>query len=111
MAFYEKVLFQIKRKGISINKMLTDLRLGKSSMVDWKERGNIPSGEVVARIAKYFDVTTDYLLTEEEKPTTINEQPASQAIAELWDEIDDLDDEEAIKTLEHVRLLKLRRKP
>jgi len=103
MDFYEKVLFLTKRKGVSINKMLTDLGLGKSSMADWKERRNIPSGEVVVKIAKYFSVTTDYLLgvegidaiDETEKPTTLDEKRS--AILEIAGRLSE-DDFEKLKS-------------
>jgi transcriptional regulator with XRE-family HTH domain len=42
--------------------MLTDLQIAKNSFNNWAERGTIPSGDVIVKIADYFNVSTDYLL-------------------------------------------------
>ena len=62
MNFAERVLELINEKQISKNKLLTDLNLSKNSFVNWIERGTIPGGDVLAKIAKYFDVSLEYLL-------------------------------------------------
>ena len=61
-AFLETVLSLLNKKGVSKNKMLTDLNLGKNSFVNWENRGTIPGGETLNKIADYFEVPTDYLL-------------------------------------------------
>ncbi len=66
--FLERVLSLIDRKGISKNKMLTDLKLNKNSFVDWDKRGNTPKGEVLSKIAEYFGVSVDYLLGNTDSP-------------------------------------------
>lgn len=67
MIFLQRVLDLISSSGISKNKLLTDLCLNKSSFFDWERRGTIPNGEIIAKIANYFNVTTDYLLGQEEE--------------------------------------------
>lgn len=62
MTFVNRVLQLIEEKNITKNKLLTDLGLSKNSFVNWLERGNIPNGDVIVMIAKYFDVSVDYLL-------------------------------------------------
>ena len=68
MEFIGRVLQLIKNKGVTKNKLLTDLGLSKNSFVAWEGRGTIPSGEVISKIANYFDVSTDYLLKGEDAP-------------------------------------------
>lgn len=51
----------VKDKGISINKMLIECDLNKST-VDNMKRGQMPSADKLAKIANYLGVTTDYLL-------------------------------------------------
>lgn len=68
MTFLEIVLKLLKEKGISKNKMLTDLKLSKNSFVDWTKYGNIPNGETLSKIAEYFNVTADYLLGKSDSP-------------------------------------------
>lgn len=52
----------LSENGISRNKMLTDLGVAKNSINNWAERNTIPSGDVIAKIADYFNISTDYLL-------------------------------------------------
>lgn len=67
MSFTENVLELINKKGISKNKMLKDLGMGTGTFATWQKRGTIPSGETLSKIASYFDVSTDYLLGNEQK--------------------------------------------
>ena len=60
-------------KGISNNKLLTDLGLNKSSILNWEKRGTIPSGETLQKIADYFDVSVDYLLGKGPTPSEVGE--------------------------------------
>ena len=66
--FTDRVLGLIEERGISKNKLLGDIGVGKNSMVNWISRGNIPSAEVVNAIAEYFDVSVDYLLGNTQSP-------------------------------------------
>ena len=77
MEFIEIVLNLIKQKGISKNKMLTDLGLSKNSIVDWNNRGTIPNGETLSKIAAYFNISTDYLLN---GTSNISQFPKSKSI-------------------------------
>ena len=77
MNFVEIVLDLINKNGITKNKMLTDLKLGKNSFVNWIERGTIPNGETLSKISEYFNVSTDYLLGTEQKekaPSQLSER-------------------------------------
>ncbi len=67
MNFIDILLELLKKNGITKNKLLSDLQLGKNSFVNWSSRGTIPSGETLQRIADYFGVTVDYLLGKEEQ--------------------------------------------
>lgn len=60
----------LKEKGISRNKMLTDLHLNKNSMVDWNKRGTIPKANVVSEIAEYLGVQITELLEGSDNPET-----------------------------------------
>lgn len=71
--FLENVLHLLSEKGISKNKMLTELKLGKNSFVNWESRGTIPSGTTLHKIAEYFNVSTDYLLGTETSEEPLDE--------------------------------------
>lgn len=64
--FLENVTSLIAKKGITKNKMLVELGLNKSSFVNWGN-GASPSTDTAVKIAAYFNVSIDYLLTGEEK--------------------------------------------
>ena len=70
--FYERVIHLIEQAGITKNKMLLDLNLNKSSMLNWEKRGNTPDGDILLKISRYFNVSVDYLLG--------NDTPASPTI-------------------------------
>jgi transcriptional regulator with XRE-family HTH domain len=69
MVFVERSLKLIEKMGITKNKLLIDLGLGKNSFVDWAG-GKTPSAETVLKIADYFNVSTDYLLGKSDNPPT-----------------------------------------
>jgi transcriptional regulator with XRE-family HTH domain len=57
------ILALLKRKGGSSKKMLSELGLGKSLISDLDfDKANLPSGDKLAKIASYLDVSVNYLL-------------------------------------------------
>lgn len=55
-----------KSKGILKADLLRDLNLNSGIISNWKARGNLPSVDVVIAIAKYFGVSVNFLLTNED---------------------------------------------
>ncbi len=87
----ESLLYE---KGITASKMLSDLGLNKSSVLNWKTRGTIPSGSVLQKIADYFNVSVDYLLgktDQKEKSPSISDEDIKFALfggeGEITDEM------------------------
>ena len=62
MTFIDRIEKLLIDTGISKKTMLNDLSLGINTFSNWKNRGTIPSGETLQKIADYFGVTVDYLL-------------------------------------------------
>lgn len=85
MTFLQLVLDQIEKKDISKNKLLTDLGINKNAFVNWEQHGNIPSGDIVAKIADYFGVTTDYLLGRTELGDPAGLSASAVAVAQAFD--------------------------
>lgn len=56
------------KKGISPNKAAGEIGLSNSITTKWKKTGATPGGDTLNRIAKYFGVSTDYLLGKEKAP-------------------------------------------
>ena len=59
-----------KCNNISITKLLQVLNLSTSKGTAWKN-GSTPNGETVAKIADYFNVSTDYLLGRTDCPNML----------------------------------------
>jgi|GEM_PF-1647021 len=68
MVFFERLESLRLKRELSRNKLCSELGVGKNSIANWEQRGNIPDGEVLTRIATLFEVTTDYLLGRTDDP-------------------------------------------
>ena len=77
--FYDVFTSLCEKKGVSPNKALTDCKISRTSTAKWRE-GAPPRGVTLQKLADYFGVTTDYLLTGEETkkaPTQEGERTVS----------------------------------
>lgn len=63
--FYDVFTSLCEKKGVTPNKALTDCGISRTSTAKWRE-GATPRGVTLQKLADYFGVTTDYLLTGEE---------------------------------------------
>lgn len=70
MSFLKILDELLDKNNTTVNKMCVELNIGKNSMVNWRERGNLPNGATLIKIADYFDVSTDYLLGRAQKKET-----------------------------------------
>ena len=102
--FLETVLSLLSKKGVSKNKMLTDLKLGKNSFVNWENRGTIPGGNTLNKIAEYFEVSTDYLLGKE-KTSAENDKEMSAEDIEIMKMIKSLSPEKKEMFLKFLKSL------
>ncbi|KKI51205.1 helix-turn-helix domain-containing protein [Christensenella hongkongensis] len=73
MNFLERLEVLLKEKGVSATKMSLDLGFSKDAVFNWKKRGTIPSGEMLAKVADYFGVSVDYLLGRSDNPSPVGE--------------------------------------
>ncbi len=100
--FYDRFKELCDKRGISCNRAALEMGLSNATPTAWKNRGLTPKADTLAVIAKYFGVTTDYLLGEESKkaPATNGERSISDGELKfaLWGS-EDIDDED----LEDVR--------
>ena len=51
-----------EKAGLSMEQLATVLGISKSRVNMWENSGTIPRGDVLIQLAKYFKVSTDYLL-------------------------------------------------
>lgn len=71
--FYDRFRQLCENKGVSCNKAALEIGLSNATPTKWRKTGATPTGETLDRIAKYFGVSTDYLLGKEtEKAPTVS---------------------------------------
>ena len=61
--FYDLFCQLCEQKGVSVTRATVEMGLSRTIGSKWKRTGATPNGETLNRIAEYFGVTTDYLLT------------------------------------------------
>lgn len=74
--FYDVYVDLCRKIGKKPSVVAAELGINKSNVSNWKNNGYTPRGEALQKIADYFGVTTDYLLTGEQKeksPSKIGE--------------------------------------
>ena len=59
----ERILKLIKESGITAKKLTDELELSNSAITDWKKGKARPSTDAIIKIANYFNISTDYILT------------------------------------------------
>lgn len=64
MGFWERYVAACNRKGIRPQTQRNADAFGvtRASITSWKSKNIVPNGSVIAKIAEYLGVTTDYLL-------------------------------------------------
>lgn len=64
---YEVFEHLLQSYGISAYKFCKDTGISQSTISTWKKKNNLISGELAKKIADYFNVSIEYLMTGEEK--------------------------------------------
>ena len=67
MTFFERLQSLMNFQHLTQKQLADDLSIRQNTISDWKNKGNLPQGETAIKLAQYFNVTLDYLLTGEEK--------------------------------------------
>lgn len=62
MGFYERIEKLMEDQNVSPYKVSKDTGIGQSTFTRWKQSSILPDGQNLLRLAKYFNVSTDYLL-------------------------------------------------
>jgi len=62
----ERILKLMEKEGIKASDLTGKIGLNHSAITDWKQGKSKPSTDAIVKIAEYFGVTTDYLLTGKE---------------------------------------------
>jgi len=65
LPFTETLKKLIKENGLSIEKFMNKLNMGETNFYRWQRGKNKPAMSSLIAIAKYFDVSIDYLVVHE----------------------------------------------
>lgn len=76
-------------KGVAKSRVLIDLNISKSNGTAWKNGRNKPSNEMLKKLADYFGVTTEYLLTGKENTATPKDDGLSAEFTALYSRLDE----------------------
>lgn len=71
MNFSQRLTDLMKNKGVHWKTISKDLHIGLNQKRQWEAKGIVPDGKTLIKLAEYFGVSIEYLLTgKEETPTT-----------------------------------------
>ena len=68
MTTIDRILLLLKEKHIRKGEFCQDLGIPKSSFYLWKKNNNVVTSKYIVSIARYLDVSLEYLLCGEENP-------------------------------------------
>ena len=63
MNFWERVEFELDKKGINKKTLATEAKFSMSNISKGKKDNNCPSAETALRIAEFLHVSVEYLVT------------------------------------------------
>lgn len=89
MTTFERIKFLADKQKVSLQKVAIDIGLSENAIYGWKTRK--PKGEDLAKVAKYFNVSVDYLLgldtTEPKQPKVDLVELANKPKDFNWDSV------------------------
>lgn len=102
--FYDIYCALCQKNGLTPSGAASKIGFNRASVTMWKNTGKAPKQELLLKIAEFFGVTTDYLLTGEDTkkaPTQEDERTISdkELMFALWGDSQNVDESD----LEDVR--------
>lgn len=94
LLFSKRVKELRDKEGLSMEQLAGKLGVTKSRINMWENNGTIPRMDVLIKLAKYFDVSTDYLLGKE---NTSNVNFENKRLSTLQRNLGKLNEEELTK--------------
>ena len=114
--FYDIFIRLCAQKKVTPSKAAEGIGLNRAAVTKW-QKGGKPSAVNLLKLAKYFGVTTEYLLGEEKTPEK-KELPATNEELDkelegiefaLWGEVHDLTAEEKKDVIRFAKFIKSKR--
>lgn len=107
--FPERMLALMKAQKITKKKLSDDLNIGINQIKYWETNNNIPSADVIFKIAKYLNTTAEYLLEESDTSMTPPSSERARLLQEIEECIHAMDDGTLKQLLDYSRFLLNRR--
>lgn len=102
MGIVDRIRTLCEERGITINKLEKETGIGRGNVARWD--AHQPGSDRVQKVADYFGVTSEYLLTGENKKRPVSELTGLDAIIfEINELLPQVDQEQARSVLEHVK--------
>lgn len=100
---YARIKSLCEEKGITITKLESDLGFGNSSIKKWN--GKVcPSADKLLKVAKYFNVSVDYLLGNVNIKTPISEILEDEDIISFQRAREKMSDKDKEKSMQMLKL-------
>ncbi|AUB52192.1 helix-turn-helix domain-containing protein [Enterococcus mundtii] len=80
MTLFERISELAKKRGKSLKEVAEDLGLSRNAIYQW--RTSSPKADTLQKVAKYFNVTTDYLLDGTDTPLGLSEESKGLTVEE-----------------------------
>lgn len=98
----KRILALMKQKGDTAHSLEVNANFPSSSVFSWKSDRNKPSMDAIIKLARYFNVSSDYLLCLSDEPMPLKQSSSAEYSADLMLEIISL-----LKDKRFVELVKL----
>jgi len=105
----ERILNLITERGITQKTLSNGTGITTGNITDWKSGKANPSYGAIVKIAKYFDVSEEYLQCKTDDPIPLNDKvvraeqhlsPMEQKMLKMFDKADDKDKDMIIAMIE-----------
>ena len=100
---YQRIKGLCAERGISINKLESDLGVGYSSIQKWRNTSS-PSMDKIAKIATYFNVSVDYLMGRTDIKTPVSDLLGDDYIITLQRGKERMTPQDQTKSLQMIKL-------
>ena len=88
MKFYDLFIDMCSKKNVKPSVVALECGISKSNISNWKRRGTYPTDTNLKKLADYFGVSTDYLLSKEKTATQMDDSLSAEFTA-LYSRLDE----------------------
>ena len=87
--FYDRYKELCENAGKSMSRVALDIGFEKSTITKWKQKGFTPRAELLNKIAEYFNVSPEYLLTGKKNTATQEDDGKTAEFIQLYSQLDE----------------------